>query len=116
MDYEIFLISRIAEGHRAGLADSQALAEGLAGTGRIITLAAAVMVTIFGGFVMGEFVLIKILGFALGTAVLLDATVVRLALGPALIRLAGRFNWWPGEHQGRTQAQDARLNRRGPNS
>jgi len=116
MDYEIFLISRIAEGHRAGLADSQALAEGLAGTGRIITLAAAVMVTIFGGFVMGEFVLIKILGFALGTAVLLDATVVRLALGPALIRLAGRFNWWPGEHQGRTQPQDARLNRRGPNS
>jgi RND superfamily putative drug exporter len=97
MDYEIFLISRIAEGHRAGLTDSQALAEGLAGTGRIITLAAAVMVAIFGGFMMGEFVLIKILGFALGTAVLLDATVVRLALGPALIRLAGRLNWWPGD-------------------
>jgi RND superfamily putative drug exporter len=97
MDYEIFLISRIAEGHRAGLSDSEALAEGLAGTGRIITLAAAVMVTIFGGFVMGEFVLIKLLGFALGMAVLLDATVVRLALGPALIRLAGRLNWWPGD-------------------
>lgn len=97
MDYEIFLISRIAEGHRAGLADSRAVAEALVGTGRIITLAAAVMVAVFGGFVIGEFVLIKILGFALGTAVLLDATVVRLALGPALIRLAGRLNWWPGD-------------------
>jgi RND superfamily putative drug exporter len=97
MDYEIFLISRIAEGHRAGLSDSRAVAEGLAGTGRVITLAAAVMVAVFGGFVLGGFVLIKILGFALGTAVLLDATVVRLALGPALIRLAGRLNWWPGD-------------------
>jgi putative drug exporter of the RND superfamily len=96
MDYEVFLVSRVAEGHRAGLADGGALAEGLAGTGRVITLAAAVMVAVFGGFVLGGFVLIKILGFALGVAVLLDATVVRLALGPALIRLVGRLNWWPG--------------------
>ena len=96
MDYEVFLVSRVAEGHRAGLADGLALAEGLAGTGRVITLAAAVMVAVFGGFVLGGFVLIKILGFALGVAVLLDATVVRLALGPALIRLVGRLNWWPG--------------------
>jgi RND superfamily putative drug exporter len=79
------------------LADGAALAEGLAGTGRVITLAAAIMVVIFGGFVLGNFVLIKMLGFALGVAVLLDATLVRLALGPVLIRLAGRWNWWPGE-------------------
>jgi RND superfamily putative drug exporter len=96
MDYEVFLVSRIAEGHRAGLADGPALAEGLAGTGRVITLAAVVMVAVFGSFVLGDFVLIKIVGFALGVAVLLDATVVRLALGPALIRLVGRLNWWPG--------------------
>ncbi len=97
MDYEVFLVARVAEGHRAGLADGAALAEGLANTGRVITLAAAIMVAIFGGFVLGDFVLIKILGFALGVAVLIDATLVRLALGPALIRLAGRWNWWPGE-------------------
>jgi RND superfamily putative drug exporter len=97
MDYEVFLVSRIAAGHRAGLADGQALAEGLASTGRVITLAAAVMVAVFGGFVLGGFVLVKILGFALGVAVLIDATLVRLALGPALISLAGRLNWWPGD-------------------
>jgi RND superfamily putative drug exporter len=96
MDYEVFLVARIADGHRAGLADGAALADGLASTGRVITLAAAVMVAVFGGFVLGDFVLVKILGFALGVAVLIDASVVRLALGPALICLAGRFNWWPG--------------------
>lgn len=97
MDYEVFLVSRIAAGHRAGLADGQALAEGLASTGRVTTLAAAVMVAVFGGFMLGGFVLVKILGFALGVAVLLDATLVRLALGPALISIAGRLNWWPGD-------------------
>jgi RND superfamily putative drug exporter len=96
MDYEVFLVARIADGHRAGLADGAALADGLGSTGRVITLAAAVMVAVFGGFVLGDFVLVKILGFALGIAVLIDASVVRLALGPALICLAGRFNWWPG--------------------
>jgi RND superfamily putative drug exporter len=107
MDYEVFLVARVADAHRAGLADGAALAEGLASTGRVITLAAAIMVAIFGGFVLGDFVLIKILGFALGVAVLLDATLVRLALGPALICLAGRFNWWPGnpvEDQSATSA------------
>ena len=96
MDYEVFIVARIADGRRAGLADEEALVEGLAGTGRVVTFAASIMVLIFGGFAFGDFVLIKILGFALGVAVLLDATVIRLALGPALIRLAGRWNWWPG--------------------
>jgi RND superfamily putative drug exporter len=96
MDYEVFIVARIADGRRAGLADGAALVEGLASTGRVITFAAAIMVMIFGGFVFGDFVLIKILGFALGAAVFLDATVIRMAVGPALIRLAGRWNWWPG--------------------
>ena len=96
MDYEVFIVARIADGRRAGLADEEALVEGLASTGRVVTFAACIMVLIFGGFAFGDFVLIKILGFALGVAVLLDATVIRLALGPALIRLAGRWNWWPG--------------------
>ncbi|HEY0746338.1 MAG TPA: MMPL family transporter [Steroidobacteraceae bacterium] len=97
MDYEVFLMARIADGRRAGLSDAEALVDGIAGIGRVITFAAAIMIVIFGGFVFGEFVLIKILGFALGVAVLLDATVIRLAVGPALIQLAGRWNWWPGK-------------------
>ncbi|MGD0503564.1 MAG: MMPL family transporter [Steroidobacteraceae bacterium] len=96
MDYEVFIVSRVADGRRAGLEDGAALIEGLASTGRVITFAAAIMVMIFGAFVFGDFVLIKILGFALGVAVFLDATVIRMAVGPALIRLAGRWNWWPG--------------------
>ena len=96
MDYEVFFVARIAEGRRAGLSDGTALVESLAGTGRVITFAASIMVMIFGGFVFGDFILIKILGFALAVAVFLDATVIRLAVGPALVRLAGRWNWWPG--------------------
>jgi RND superfamily putative drug exporter len=96
MDYEVFMVARIADGRRAGLSDDEALVESLVGTGRVITFAASIMVLIFGGFVFGSFVLIKTLGFALGVAVFLDATVIRLALGPALVRLAGRWNWWPG--------------------
>jgi len=95
MDYEVFIVARIADGRRAGLADGAALVEGLASTGRVITFAASIMVMIFGAFVFGDFVLIKILGFALGVAVFVDATVIRMAVGPALIRLAGRWNWWP---------------------
>jgi putative drug exporter of the RND superfamily len=96
MDYEVFFVARMAEGRRSGLTDNEALVQSLAGTGRVISFAASIMVMIFGGFVFGDFVLIKILGFALGVAVLLDATVIRLAVGPALVRLAGRWNWWPG--------------------
>jgi putative drug exporter of the RND superfamily len=96
MDYEVFFVARIAEGRRSGLGDGAALVESLAGTGRVITFAASIMVMIFGGFVFGDFILIKILGFALAVAVFLDATVIRLAVGPALVRLAGRWNWWPG--------------------
>ena len=54
------------------------------------------MVVVFGAFALGDFVLVKILGVALATAVVLDATLVRLAVGPALLALAGRWNWWPG--------------------
>jgi putative drug exporter of the RND superfamily len=96
MDYEVFIVARMAEGRRSGLTDGEALVQSLAGTGRVITFAASIMVMIFGGFVFGDFVLIKILGFALGVAVFLDATLIRLAVGPALVALAGRWNWWPG--------------------
>lgn len=96
MDYEVFLVARVAEGRRAGLGEREAITEGLARTGGVITSAAAVMVVVFAAFTMGEFLLIRMLGFALAVAVLLDATLVRMALGPALLAIAGRWNWWPG--------------------
>lgn len=96
MDYEVFLVARVADGRRAGLSDSDALVEGMVSMGRVISYAAAIMIMIFGAFVFGDFILIKMLGFALGVAVLIDATIIRMALGPALIQLAGRWNWWPG--------------------
>jgi RND superfamily putative drug exporter len=100
MDYEVFIVARVADGRRDGLSDGEALVEGLVSTGRVITFAASIMVVIFGAFVFGDFVLIKLLGFALAVAVFLDATVIRLAVGPALIALAGRWNWWPGTSSG----------------
>src|SRR5207249_3239528 len=96
MACEVFLGARVAEARRAGLAEGDALAEGLARTAGVITSAAAIMIVVFAAFTLGDFLLIKMLGFALAVAVLLDATVVRLAIGPALLRLAGRWNRWPG--------------------
>jgi putative drug exporter of the RND superfamily len=98
MDYEVFLVARVAEAHRAGVGMVDALAEGVARTGGVITSAAAVMIVVFASFAFGEFLLIKVLGFALAVAVFLDATIVRLAVGPAFLRLAGRWNWWPGDN------------------
>lgn len=96
MDYEVFLVSRVAEAHRMGADAVTAVAEGLGRTGGVITSAAAIMIVVFAACALSEFLLIKILGFALAVAVLIDATLVRVAVGPALLRLAGRWNWWPG--------------------
>lgn len=97
MDYEVFLVSRVAEARRNGASEGDAVIEGVTRTGGVITSAALVMIVVFGAFMMGEFVLMKMMGFALAVAVLLDVTIIRLALGPALLTLAGRWNWWPGE-------------------
>jgi putative drug exporter of the RND superfamily len=96
MDYELFLVSRVAEARRAGLSESDAIVEGVRHTGGVITSAAAIMIVVFGAFTLGDVLLIQMLGFALAVAVLIDATVVRMAIAPALLRLAGRWNWWPG--------------------
>jgi RND superfamily putative drug exporter len=106
LDYEVFLVSRVAEGRRKGLSEEAALAEGLARTAGVITSAAAVMVAVFAAFTLGGFVLMKMLGFALAVAVLIDATIIRMAVGPALLRLAGRWNWWPGDRGTETQPSD----------
>lgn len=97
MDYEVFLVARVAESKQLGMSDDDAIAEGLARTGGLITSAAAIMIVVFAAFALGDFVLMKILGFALSVAVLVDATVMRLAVGPALLKLGGRWNWWPGK-------------------
>jgi uncharacterized membrane protein YdfJ with MMPL/SSD domain len=88
MDYEVFLVARIREARVAGLGEREAIADGLSRTGGLITSAAAIMVAVFGAFVLGDFLLIKMLGFALAVTVLLDATVMRLAVSPALLTLA----------------------------
>jgi RND superfamily putative drug exporter len=95
MDYEVFLVARVLEARRSGMTEDAAMAEGLTRTGGVITSAAAIMIVVFAAFTLGDFLMIKVLGFALAVAVLLDATVVRLAIGPALLRLAGRWYWWP---------------------
>jgi RND superfamily putative drug exporter len=97
MDYEVFLVSRVAEARRSGLSEDDAIVEGLARTGSVITSAGSIMIAVFAAFAMGAFLPIQMLGFVLTVAVLLDATVVRMVIGPALLRLAGRWNWWPGE-------------------
>ena len=100
MDYEVFLVARVREARNAGLGEREAIAHGLSHTAGLITSAAAIMIVVFGAFMLGDFLLIKMLGFALAVAVLLDATVMRLAVSPALLMLAGRWNWWPGGRDG----------------
>jgi len=99
MDYEVFLVARVREARVAGRGERDAIADGLAHTGRLITSAAAIMIVVFGAFMAGDFLLMKMLGFALAVSVLLDATVMRLAVSPALLTLAGRWNWWPGDRR-----------------
>jgi putative drug exporter of the RND superfamily len=94
MDYEVFLISRIyEEWHRRG-DNREAVTHGLAATGRTITAAAAIMVLVFGAFVLGGERVIELFGIGLASAVLLDALVVRSALVPAVMILFGKNNWW----------------------
>ncbi len=94
MDYEVFLLARIREEYLRTGDNAEAVGWGLEHTARIITSAAAVMVTVFGAFAFASLVPIKAMGFGLAVAVLLDATVIRVALVPSSMRLMGRWNWW----------------------
>jgi putative drug exporter of the RND superfamily len=96
MDYEVFLVARVLEARRSGLGEIEAISEGLARTAGLITSAAIVMIVVFAAFTIGDFLVIKMLGFTLAVAVFIDATLVRMVIGPALLRLAGDWNWWPG--------------------
>jgi RND superfamily putative drug exporter len=95
MDYEVFLVARVLEERRRGLGERSAVIEGLARTAGLITSAAAIMIAVFTAFTLGSFLVVQMLGFTLAGAVLIDATVVRMVVGPALLQLAGDWNWWP---------------------
>jgi RND superfamily putative drug exporter len=96
MDYEVFLVARVLEARRSGLSEMDAIPEGLARTAGLITSAAAIMIVVFAAFTFGNFLVVKMIGFTLAVAVLIDATLVRIVIGPALLRIAGDWNWWPG--------------------
>jgi putative drug exporter of the RND superfamily len=95
MDYEVFLLSRVQEEwHRSGNS-SAAVADGIASTGRVITAAAAIMVCVFGSFVIGDPLrILDVFGLGLAVAILVDATLVRMVLVPSVMQLLGKANWW----------------------
>ena len=94
MDYEVFLLSRIREEYLRTGNNAIAVADGLARTARVITAAAAIMIAVFFSFVLGDIRVLKLLGLGLSTAVLVDATIVRMVLVPATMELLGDANWW----------------------
>lgn len=94
MDYEIFLLSRIQEAHKSGLDTRASVKAGLERTAGVITCAALIMLIVFSAFIRGDVIANKAIGIGLSVAVLLDATLVRLILVPAIMVLAGRWNWW----------------------
>jgi len=94
MDYEVFLLSRVREEYLGHGNTTRAVSDGLAKTARVITAAAAIMVVVFLAFVTSGEVFLSLLGIGMATAILVDATVVRMVLVPALMQLLGRANWW----------------------
>ena len=94
MDYEVFLLSRVREEYLATGDNTGSVISGIASTARVITSAALIMICVFLGFVLGEDPVIKMMGIGLATAVFVDATIVRVVLVPATMRLLGDANWW----------------------
>ena len=97
MDYEVFLLSRVREEYLSTGDNDTSVIRGIASTARVITSAALIMISVFLGFVLGEDPAIKMMGLGLATAIFVDATVVRMVLVPATMKLMGNRNWWlPG--------------------
>jgi putative drug exporter of the RND superfamily len=94
MDYEVFLLSRVREEYLKHGDSHQSVVDGLSSTARVITSAALIMISVFGAFVLGDDPLLKMFGLGLATAVLIDATLVRMVLVPATMSLLGGANWW----------------------
>ena len=101
MDYEVLLLSRIQEAYRRTGDNTASVAEGLSKTAGVITGAALIMVVVFSAFALAEVITIKAIGVGMAIAVAVDATIIRILLVPATMRLMGRWNWWaPGFLQG----------------
>ncbi len=94
MDYEVFLLSRVREDYVATGDNERSVITGISSTARVITSAALIMISVFLGFVLGEDPVIKMLGLGLATAIFVDATIVRMILVPATMKLMGDANWW----------------------
>jgi len=94
MDYEVFLLSRIREEYVRTRDNATAVADGLANTARVITAAAAIMISVFLAFVLSDQAFLKMIGVGLATAILVDATIVRMVLVPSTMELLGDANWW----------------------
>ena len=107
MDYELFLLSRIKELHDEGADTRRAVTLGLQRSGRIITAAALILAAVFSAFITSGVTSMKLIGFGVAFAILLDATVVRALLVPALMRIAGGWNWWAPEPLRRVHARFA---------
>jgi RND superfamily putative drug exporter len=94
MDYEVFLLSRVREEWRRTGDSRSSVADGLAATAKVITAAAAIMVVVFGSFMLEFQRQMKMMGTGLSVAILFDATIVRMLLVPATMELLGDRNWW----------------------
>jgi RND superfamily putative drug exporter len=94
MDYEVFLLSRVREEFLKHGDSHRAVVDGLGSTARVITSAALIMISVFGAFILDLDVVAKMFGLGLATAVLIDATLVRMVLVPATMSLLGKANWW----------------------
>jgi len=94
MDYEVFLVARMRETWLATGSNSQAIVDGLAGTARVITAAAAIMIAVFSAFIPSTDIALKVIGIGMAAAILIDATVIRMLLVPAVMHLLGDRNWW----------------------
>ena len=94
MDYQVFLVTRMREAHVHGASTREAVVDGFRSSARVVTAAAIIMTAVFSGFVLEDDAIIKSMGFALATAVLLDAFVVRMVLIPSLMYLLGERAWW----------------------
>jgi putative drug exporter of the RND superfamily len=94
MDYEVFLISRVREAWVRTHDNGKAVTAGLASTGRVITAAAAIMIVVFAAIIPSDQVFIKVFGVGMVAAILVDATIIRMLLVPAVMHLLGRHNWW----------------------
>jgi putative drug exporter of the RND superfamily len=96
MDYEVFLLSRIREAYENGDSNTASVAKGLVSTAGIITSAAAIIIVVTGAFAFSSVIITKAIGLGLAVAVFVDATIIRILLVPATMRILGDWNWWPG--------------------